>query len=96
MRTASWRSYSELNSGTFHRSNLVRNSNIDLVFGTSNISQYMSRWKDEEYIIDLKYNMIFFSISRDDDVLVENPLYIYQYNFEKANWKKINEELLTK
>ena len=27
-------------------------------------------------------------------MLVENPLYAYQYNFEKADWKKINEELL--
>ena len=33
---------SELDSGTFHRNNLVRNSNIDLVFSTLNISQYMS------------------------------------------------------
>ena len=33
---------SELDSETFHRNNLVRNSNIDLVFSTSNISQYMS------------------------------------------------------
>src|SRR5436190_18200333 len=33
---------SEPDNGTFHRSNLVRNSNIDLVFSTSNISQYMS------------------------------------------------------
>ena len=40
--------------------------------------------------------MIFFSISREFDILVENPLYAYQYNFEKANWKKINEEILSK
>ena len=38
--------------------------------------------------------MIFFSISRESNMLVENPLYVYQYNFEKADWKKINEELL--
>ena len=54
----------------------------------------MSWWKDEEYIIDLKYDMIFFLISRKDDILVENPLYTYQYNFEKADWKKINKKLL--
>ena len=29
-------------------------------------------------------------------MLVENPLYTYQYNFKKANWKKINEEILSK
>ena len=29
---------SESNSGTFHRSNLIRNLNIDLVFSTINIS----------------------------------------------------------
>ena len=85
---------SESDSGTFHRSNLVRDSNIDLVFGTSNISQYMSWWKDEEYTVGSEHDMIFFSISRDDDMLVENPLYAYQYNFEKVDWKKINEELL--
>ena len=33
---------SESDSGTFHRNNLVKNSNIDLVFSTSNISQYIS------------------------------------------------------
>ena len=87
---------SELNSGTFYRNNLVKNSNIDLVFSTSNISQYMSWWKDEDYIIGLKHDMIFFSISRKFDMLVENPLYAYQYNFEKADWKKINEEILSK
>ena len=54
----------------------------------------MSWWKDEEYIVDSKYDMIFFLISRDDDMLVENPLYIYQYNFKKVDQKKINEELL--
>ena len=40
--------------------------------------------------------MIFFSISKNDDILVENLLYAYQYNFEKADWKKINKELLIK
>ena len=29
-------------------------------------------------------------------MLVENPLYAYQYNFKKADWKKINEEILSK
>ena len=87
---------SELDSGTFHKNNLVKNSNIDLVFSTSNISQYMSWWKDKDYITNLKHDMIFFSISREFDMLVENPLYAYQYNFKKANWKKINEEILSK
>src|SRR5436190_15252382 len=76
---------SELDSGIFHRNNLVRNSNINLVFSTSNINQYMSWWKDEDYITSLKHDMIFFSISRESDILVENPLYAYQYNFEKAD-----------
>ena len=87
---------SESDSGTFHRNNLVRNSNIDLVFSTSNISQYISWWKDEEYTIGLKHDMIFFSISKKNDILIENPLYAYQYNFEKVDWKKINEEILLK
>ena len=87
---------SESDSGTFHRNNLIKNLNIDLVFSTSNISQYMSWWKDEDYTIDLKYDMIFFLINRESNMLVENPLYAYQYNFEKADWKKINEEILSK
>ena len=56
----------------------------------------MSWWKDEDYTTGLKHNMIFFSISREFNMLVENPLYAYQYNFEKADWKKINEEILSK
>ena len=83
---------SEPDNGTFHRSNLVKISNIDLVFSISNISQYMSWWKDEDYTIGSKHDMIFFSISKEDK-LVENPLYACQYNFEKANWKKINEDI---
>ena len=76
---------SEPDSGTFHRSNLIRNSNIDLVFSTSNISQYISWWKDEDYIIDLKHDMIFFSINRKSNMLVKNPLHAYQYNFKKVD-----------
>src|SRR5436190_11644621 len=56
----------------------------------------MSWWKDKEYTTGSKHDMIFFSISKEDDILVENPLYTHQYNFEKADWKKINEELLIK
>ena len=56
----------------------------------------MSWWKDEEYTTGLEHDMIFFSINIKDDMLVENPLYAYQYNFEKADWKKINEEILSK
>ena len=66
------------------------------MFSTSNISQYISWWKNEEYTIGSKHDMIFFSISKENDILVENPLYAYQYNFEKADWKKINEEILLK
>ena len=33
---------SESNNGTFYKSNFKKNSNIDLVFSTTNISQYMS------------------------------------------------------
>ena len=65
------------------------------MFSTLNISQYMSWWKDEDYTTNLKHDMIFFSISKEFDMLVENPLYTYQYNFKKVNWKKINEEILS-
>ena len=40
--------------------------------------------------------MIFFLISREFNMLVKNPLYVYQYNFKKVNWKKINKEILSK
>ena len=66
------------------------------MFSTSNISQYMSWWKDKDYTTGSEHDMIFFSISREFDMLVENPLYTYQYNFKKADWKKINEEILSK
>src|SRR5436190_17525646 len=56
----------------------------------------MSWWKNKDYITGSEHDMIFFSISRESDMLVENPLYAYQYNFEKADWKKINEEILSK
>ena len=38
--------------------------------------------------------MIFFSVTRESDMLVENPIYIYQYNFEKADWKSLIEDIL--
>jgi hypothetical protein len=44
------------------------------MFSIVNISQYISWWKDKDYIINLKHNIIFFLISRED-MLVENPLY---------------------
>ena len=56
----------------------------------------MSWQKDEDYITGLKHDMIFFLINKEFNMLVENPLYTYQYNFKKANWKKINEEILSK
>jgi len=38
--------------------------------------------------------MIFFSVTRESDMLVENPIYICQYNFEKADWKSLIEDIL--
>jgi len=38
--------------------------------------------------------MIFFSIIRES-ALVENPIYTCQYNFDKADWKKLNESILS-
>ena len=40
--------------------------------------------------------MIFFSIVRELDLLTENSVYIYQYNFEKADWKSLIEDILAK
>ena len=38
--------------------------------------------------------MLFFSITREVDMLVDNPIYTCQYDFEKANWKSLNEDIL--
>src|SRR5213083_1651099 len=37
--------------------------------------------------------MIFFSVARESDVLVENPIYSCQYNFEKADWKNLIKDI---
>jgi hypothetical protein len=84
----------EADIGTFHKNNLTRASVIDLVFSTENISQYISWWKDPEYDIDSQHDMIFFSVTRESELLVENPIYICQYNFEKANWKDLIKDIL--
>ena len=82
--------------GTFYKNNLSRSSVIDLVFSTQNLSQYMSWWKNSAHEIDSQHDMIFFSISAESDMLVENSVYACQYNFEKADWKSLYEEILVK
>jgi len=74
---------------------LTRASVIDLTFSTKNISQYTSWWKDSEYDIGSQHDMIFFSVARESDVLVENPIYSCQYNFEKADWKNLIKDIST-
>ena len=39
--------------------------------------------------------MIFFSVARESDILVENSIYNYQYNFEKADWKNLIKDIST-
>ena len=39
--------------------------------------------------------MIFFSVARESDVLVENSIYSCQYNFEKADWKNLIKDIST-
>ncbi len=39
--------------------------------------------------------MIFFSIARESDVLVENSIYSCQYDFEKADWKNLIKDIST-
>ena len=74
---------------------MTRVSVIDLTFSTKNISQYTSWWKDSEYDIDSQHDMIFFSVARESDVLVENSIYSCQYNFEKADWKNLIKDIST-
>jgi hypothetical protein len=87
---------SEPDIGTFHKNNLTRASVIDLAFSTENISQYTDWWKDSDYNIGSQHDTIFFSITRESDMLVENPVYTCQYDFEKADWKSLNKDILTK
>ena len=75
----------ESDNETFHKDNLVRASVIDLVFSTENINQYMSWWEDSKYTVDSQHDMIFFSLARKSDALVENSLYVCQYDYEKAD-----------
>src|SRR5947207_4666989 len=84
----------EPDNGTFHKNNLVRASVIDLVFSTENVSQYVSWWKDSKYTVGSQHDMIFFSLARESDALVENPLYVCQYDYEKADWKNLNQDIL--
>jgi hypothetical protein len=62
--------------GTFHKNNLTRSSVINLVFSSQNISQYTTLWKNSEHEIGSPHDMIFFSITRESEMLVENPIYI--------------------
>ena len=54
----------------------------------------MNWWKDFNYDIGSSHDMLFFSITREVDILVDNPIYTCQYDFEKANWKSLNEDIL--
>jgi len=38
--------------------------------------------------------MTFFSIARESDVLVENSIYVCQYDFEKTDWKNLIKDIL--
>ena len=86
----------ESDNETFHKDNLTWASVIDLIFSTKNISQYTSWWKDSEYDIDSQHDMIFFSVARKSDILVENSIYSCQYNFEKTDWKNLIKDIFTK
>ena len=64
------------------------------LFSTENISQYMSWWKDSKYTVDSQHDMIFFFLARESDALIENSLYVCQYDYEKVNWKNLNQNIL--
>ena len=51
-------------------------------------------WEISEKASKLNYAIIQFSIYIDNGNLVENPLYSNQYNFEKADWKKFENDLI--
>ena len=56
----------------------------------------MNWWKDPNYDIGSPHDMLFFSITREVDMLVNNSIYTCQYDFEKANWKSLNEDIFIK
>jgi len=51
-------------------------------------------WEISEKASGSDHAMIQFSIYIDNGILVENPLYSNQYNFEKADWKKFENDLI--
>ena len=67
-------------------------NSIDTGIDTLDIVDYTN----SEYDISSQHDMIFFSIARESDLLTENSVYVCQYNFEKADWKSLIEDILAK
>ena len=68
---------------------------IDLTFAFKNLNNNLHIvWEISEQVSGSDHIIIQFSINIDNENLVENPLYNNQYNFEKADWKKFENDLI--
>ena len=52
-------------------------------------------WETSEQASGSDHVIIQFSVFINNENLVENPLYSNQYNFEKADWKKFENNLIS-
>ena len=51
-------------------------------------------WEISKQTAGLDHVIIQFTIHIDNGNLVENPLYSNQYNFDKADWKQFENDLI--
>src|SRR5204863_7546707 len=77
---------------TCYKSN---NSIIDLAFASKNlINKLHIFWEISEQTTGSDHVIIQFTIHIDNGNLVENSLYSNQYNFDKADWKQFENDLI--
>ena len=69
---------------------------IDLTLVTKNLNNKLNlMWEISEKASGSDHAIIQFSVYIDNGNLVENPLYSNQYNFEKVDWKKFENDLIS-
>jgi hypothetical protein len=81
---------------TFYRPDLVRASIIDLAFATADMFTEVRDWEASwELHTGSNHVLIRFGIATRFTELVENPLCSAPYNFDKADWARFHNCLIT-
>jgi predicted transcriptional regulator len=81
---------------TFHRSNTENISVIDLIFATIEIESKIDNWCiAEKAYTGLDHEVIRFSINKDSEDNLINPIKQERYNLDKADWEKFKESILS-